>query len=93
MAGSDTITDFVRGTASTLKATQILLGNFAGGTGFITLETADTRLVYDRDSGTLWHDLHGSRPGGYAAIATLKNAGGLSLSWFGTADVSLIAWR
>ena len=106
VAGTDTITDFVRGTdklqlsrgtyagfgtASTVKATQILLGNFAGGTGFMTLETADTRLIYDRDSGTLWHDVNGSRPGGYAAIATLKNAGGLSLSWFGTADVSLIA--
>lgn len=105
LAGSDTITDFVRGsdklqisrgtyngfgTAAALTAPQILVGNFAGGTGFIALETASTRLVYDRDSGTLWHDANGRSAGGYAAIATLLN-GGSPLDGFGPANVSLIA--
>ncbi len=105
VAGTDTITDFVRGTdklqlsrgtyggfgtATTLKATQFLVGNFAGGTGFTALQTPANRLVYDRDSGTLWHDANGRQAGGYTAIATLLN-GGSPIDGFGPANITLTA--
>lgn len=105
VAGVDVITDFLRGTdrlalsrttyagfgrTLTVAPNQLLVGNFAGGTGFTALETASTRLVYDRASGTLWHDANGNLAGGFTPIAVLRN-GGTPLTTLSTADLTLIA--
>ncbi|MEB3306234.1 MAG: peroxidase family protein, partial [Cyanobacteriota bacterium] len=105
VAGTDVITDFVRGTdrlalsrttyagfgrSITVAPNQLLVGNFAGGTGFTAVETASTRLVYDRASGNLWHDANGNLAGGFTSIAVLRN-GGTPLATLTTADLTLIA--
>jgi methionine-rich copper-binding protein CopC len=105
VAGTDVITDFVRGTdllalsrttyagfgrTTAVAANQLLVGNFAGGTGFVSTETASTRLVYDTASGNLWHDANGNLAGGFTQIAVLRN-GATPLTTLTTADLTLIA--
>ena len=105
VAGTDVITDFVRGTdrlalsrstytglARTIAVApnQLLVGNFAGGTGFTAVETASTRLVYDTASGNLWQDANGNLAGGFTQIAVLRN-GGNPLTTLTSADFTLIA--
>jgi Ca2+-binding RTX toxin-like protein len=105
IAGTDVITDFVRGTdllalsrttyagfgsTTAVAANQLLVGNFAGGTGFVSTETASTRLVYDTASGNLWHDANGNLAGGFTQIAVLRN-GATPLTTLTTADLTLIA--
>jgi Ca2+-binding RTX toxin-like protein len=105
VAGTDVITDFVRGTDQlalsratyagfgrtiSVAPNQLLVGSFAGGTGFTAVETASTRLVYDRASGNLWHDANGNLAGGFTPIAVLRN-GGTPVTTLTTADLTLIA--
>lgn len=59
-------------------------------TSFRRVTAASTRLVYDRTSGTLWHDANGNLAGGFTPIATLRN-GGTPLPTLTTADLTLIA--
>ena len=104
-AGTDVITDFLRGTdrlalsratyagfgmATAVAANQLLVGNFAGRTGFVSTETVNTRLIYDTASGNLWHDANGNLAGGFTQIAVLRN--GLNpLTTLSTTDLTLIA--
>jgi methionine-rich copper-binding protein CopC len=105
VAGTDVITDFVRGTdrlalsrttyagfgrSITVAPNQLLVGNFAGRTGFVSTETVNTRLIYDTASGNLWHDANGNLAGGFTQIAVLRN--GLNpLTTLSTTDLTLIA--
>ena len=104
-AGADVITDFQRGTdvvalsrttyagfgrTNAVATNQLLVGNFAGGSGFVSRETANTRLVYDTASGNLWHDANGNLAGGFTQIAVLRN-GVNPLTTLTTADLTLIA--
>jgi methionine-rich copper-binding protein CopC len=105
VAGTDVITDFVRGTdqlalsrttyagfgrATAVAPNQLLVGNFAGRTGFVSTETVNTRLIYDTASGNLWHDANGNFAGGFTQIAVLRN-GGTPVTTLTTADLTLIA--
>ncbi|MEB3258748.1 MAG: peroxidase family protein, partial [Cyanobacteriota bacterium] len=105
IAGADVITDFQSGTdvlalsrttfagfgrINAVARSQLLVGNFAGGTGFVSSETANTRLVYDTASGNLWHDANGNLDGGFTQIAVLRN-GVNPLTTLTTADLNLIA--
>lgn len=105
IAGADVITDFQSGTdvlalsrttfagfgrINAVARRQLLVGNFAGGTGFVSSETANTRLVYDTASGNLWHDANGNLDGGFTQIAVLRN-GVNPLTTLTTADLNLIA--
>jgi Ca2+-binding RTX toxin-like protein len=104
-ARADVITDFQRGTdvvalsrttftgfgrTNAVATNQLLVGNFAGGTGFVSSETANTRLVYDTASGNLWHDANGNLAGGFTQIAVLRN-GVNPITTLTTSDLTLIA--